>query len=80
MPEPSNHQGRIRLPAPGARVVVRYLLDSGEATDALGELLSVDAHEVVVDGIRGVVRIPGPSIVAAKQVPLRPARRPRNTA
>ena len=28
----------VNLPAPGRRVVVRYLLPSGQATDALGEL------------------------------------------
>ncbi|WP_062076603.1 putative acetyltransferase [Demequina globuliformis] len=79
MPEHSDYQGLIRLPAPGARVVVRYLIPTGEATDALGELLSADDHTLVVDGVRGVVRIPVDSIVAAKPVPPRPERRPRPT-
>ena len=39
----------VNLPAPGHRVVVRYRLPSGQATDALGELLSADADTVVVD-------------------------------
>ncbi|WP_062386624.1 putative acetyltransferase [Demequina iriomotensis] len=59
----------IRLPAPGHRVVVRYLLPSGQATDALGELLSADADTVVVDGKRGVETIAVRTIVAAKPVP-----------
>ncbi|MCK6065698.1 MULTISPECIES: hypothetical protein [Microbacterium] len=65
----------VNLPAVGARVVVRYLLPSGQATDALGELLSADAETVVVDGKRGVERIAVRDIVAAKPVP--PAPEPR---
>ncbi|WP_084078358.1 hypothetical protein [Demequina sp. NBRC 110057] len=67
----------IRLPAPGARVVVRYLLPDGSATDALGTLLSADRETVVVDGKRGVVRIAVSEIVAAKPVPPAPERRQR---
>ncbi|CAN7418294.1 hypothetical protein LJR045_002663 [Microbacterium sp. LjRoot45] len=67
----------VRLPPPGRRVVVRYLLPTGQATDALGELLSVDAETVVVDGKRGVETIAVADIVAAKEVPPPPAPRPR---
>lgn len=67
---------RIRIPEPGRRVVVRYLLPSGQATDALGELLSANAETVVVDGKRGIERISVADIVAAKPVPPPPA--PRN--
>ncbi|WP_084126446.1 hypothetical protein [Demequina sp. NBRC 110054] len=74
MPKQSGGQGRIRLPAPGARVVVRYLIPTGQATDALGELLSVDDEIVVVDGVREVEQIPVAAIVAAKEVPPRPER------
>jgi len=70
----------VRLPAPGRRVVVRYLLPSGQATDALGELLSADASTVVVDGKRGVERIAVADIVAAKEVPPAPAPRPRRAS
>ncbi len=66
---------RIRIPEPGRRVVVRYLLPSGQATDALGELLSADAPTVVVDGKRGIERIAVTDIVAAKPVPPPPAPR-----
>ena len=44
----------VRLPAPGNRVVVRYLLPTGQATDALGELLSADGEVVVVEDRLGV--------------------------
>ncbi|MCR2794063.1 hypothetical protein NQ156_13390 [Microbacterium sp. zg.Y625] len=67
----------VNLPAPGHRVVVRYLLPTGQATDALGELLSADATTVVVDGKRGVERIPRGAIIAAKQVPPPPVPRLR---
>ncbi|GAA2588797.1 hypothetical protein [Microbacterium binotii] len=70
----------VRLPEPGARVVVRYLLPTGQATDALGELLSVDEETVVVDGKRGVERIRRVDIVAAKPVPPPPAPRIRRPA
>ncbi len=67
----------VNLPEPGHRVVVRYLLPTGQATDALGELLSADAETITVDGKRGVERIRRSAIVAAKEVPPPPAPRPR---
>ncbi|WP_243227635.1 hypothetical protein [Microbacterium sp. CIAB417] len=67
----------VNLPAPGRRVVVRYLLPDGRATDALGELLSADAATVVVDGKRGLERIPRGAIIAAKEVPPPPVPRSR---
>lgn len=70
-------QGRVRLPAAGTRVVVRYLIPTGQATDALGELLSVDDATIVVDGVRGVETIAVADIVTAKEVPPRPAPRSR---
>ncbi|WP_194398112.1 hypothetical protein [Microbacterium atlanticum] len=65
----------IRLPEPGRRVVVRYLLPTGQATDVLGELLRADPQFVVVDGKRGIVTIPRDAIIAAKPVPPPPAPR-----
>ncbi|MDR7186421.1 hypothetical protein J2X85_003457 [Microbacterium trichothecenolyticum] len=65
----------VNLPEPGHRVVVRYILPTGQATDALGELLSTDADSVVVDGKRGLERIPRGAIIAAKEVPPPPASR-----
>ncbi|MCC2033285.1 putative acetyltransferase [Microbacterium allomyrinae] len=69
----------VILPEPGHRVVVRYLLASGQATDALGELLSADAVTVVVDGKRGIERIAVADIIAAKEVPPPPEPRERRT-
>lgn len=67
----------MNLPDVGRRVVVRYILPSGQATDALGVLLSADAETIVVDGKRGVERIPRGAIIAAKEVPPPPAPRRR---
>ena len=75
--DPVARNERIEIPAPGKRVVVRYLLPTGQATDALGELLSADATTVVVDGKRGIERIPTSAIIAAKAVPPPPQPRPR---
>lgn len=70
----------MRLPLPGHRVVVRYLLPSGQATDALGMLLSADETTIVVDGKRGVETIAVTDIIAAKEVPPPPEPRSRRAA
>ena len=57
------------------RVVVRYRLADGRATDALGILLSADSSHLVVDGKRGVETIPVADVIAAKEVPPPPAPR-----
>lgn len=57
------------LPPVGSRVVVRYLLPSGQATDALGMLLHADAEGLTVDGKRGIEHIARGTVIAAKQVP-----------
>ena len=62
--------------APGKRVVVRYLLPTGQATDALGILVSADAENLVVDGKRGIERIAVSTVIAAKEVPPPPSRAP----
>ncbi len=62
---------------PGQRVVVRYLLPTGKATDALGVLLAADAETLVVDGKRGIERIAVATVIAAKEVP--PPPPPRGT-
>ncbi|MCU1579957.1 MAG: hypothetical protein JWP19_2161 [Rhodoglobus sp.] len=61
---------------PGKRVVVRYRLPDGRATDALGELLSADETHLVVDGKHGVETIAVDDVIAAKEVPPPPIRRP----
>jgi len=65
------------LPPVGSRVVVRYLLPSGQATDALGILLHADADGLSVDGKRGIEHIARGTVIAAKQVP--PPPEPRRT-
>jgi hypothetical protein len=57
------------------RVVVRYRLPDGRATDALGELLTADGSHLVVDGKRGVETIRVVDVIAAKEVPPPPAPR-----
>ncbi len=58
----------------GMRVVVRYRLADGRATDALGMLLEATPTHLVVDGKRGVETIPVDDVIAAKQVPPAPTR------
>lgn len=65
------------IPPAGTRVVVRYLLPSGQATDALGVLVSADETTLVVDGKRGLETIGVDTVIAAKPVPPPPAPRPR---
>jgi hypothetical protein len=59
----------------GMRVVVRYRLPDGRATDALGTLLSASPTHLVVDGKRGVETIAVTDVIAAKEVPPPPPRR-----
>ncbi|WP_062213878.1 putative acetyltransferase [Demequina oxidasica] len=79
MSDPKERSSTKRWPAPGSRVVVRYLIATGQATDALGELLSADDQTVVIDGVRGVERISVGDIIAAKEVPPPPMPRPRRS-
>lgn len=63
----------------GTRLVVRYRLHDEQhgATDALGDLIAIDAVTCTIATRRGDVVIPIADIVAAKQVPPPPAPRPR---
>src|SRR3954453_20857305 len=77
---PPYHGGMKPVPllltlAPGTRVVVRYRIEGG-FTDALGELVEAVPAGCVVRTRRGEVSIPMEQVVAAKQVPPPPARRP----
>lgn len=65
-----------RIPA-GTRVVVRYRLADGRATDALGWLHATDATHCVIAGKRGLESVPLADVIAAKEVPPPPpSRRP----
>jgi hypothetical protein len=59
----------------GTRVVVRYRLPDGRATDALGYLQSVDETLCVVTTKRGPESIRLSDVLAAKRVPPPPAPR-----
>lgn len=61
----------------GTRVVARYLLADGRATDALGYLRSRDAAHVVIETKRGLETVGLATVIAAKEVPPPPAPRPR---
>ncbi|WP_405219255.1 ferrous iron transport protein A [Agrococcus sp. Ld7] len=63
----------------GTRLVVRYRLHDEQhgATDALGDLIAVDAVSCTIATRRGEVAIAMGDIVAAKTVPPPPAPRPR---
>jgi hypothetical protein len=61
--------------APGSRVVVRYRSEGG-LTVALGHLLACDAGSCTVRTRQADVVIPLGQVVAAKEVPPAPPRRP----
>jgi hypothetical protein len=64
-------------------MTIRYLLQDdpsgASASDALGEVVAVEADTVVVATRRGEVRIPKDRVIAAKEVPPPPVRRPRGS-
>lgn len=53
----------------GTRVVVRYRLPDGRATDALGYLREADATGCVVETKRGLETIRIAEVIASKPVP-----------
>lgn len=67
----------------GTRVVLRYAIDReasphGESmSDALGTILDVDEASIQVMTRRGERRVPRALVIAAKEVPPPPVRRPR---
>ena len=61
----------------GERVVVRYRIEDGGFSDALGELVRVDQAGVEVATRRGVVTVRAADIALGKRVPPAPPRRPR---
>lgn len=62
----------------GTRVVVRYRLDDGRATDALGWVHVSDATHCVIATKRGLETIALADIIASKEVPPPPPPRPRS--
>lgn len=64
----------IRGFAVGERVVIRFGLPDGMATDALGEVVALDAEHCTVRTKRGDVAVPIATTIAAKRVPPPPIR------
>ena len=60
--------------AVGERVVIRFVLPDGMATDALGEITALDAATCTVLTKRGEVPVPIAAAIAAKRVPPQPKR------
>lgn len=69
----------LRRLEPGTRVVIRFHLPDGSATDALGDLRELTATSCTVLTKRGEVAVSYADVIAAKQVPPAPAPRPRRT-
>lgn len=61
----------------GTRVVVRYRLDDGRATDALGWVHVSDSTHCVIATKRGLETIALADIIASKEVPPPPPPRTR---
>jgi N-acetylglutamate synthase len=68
------HPDPVDVLRPGMRAVVRRRIDHG-VTDALGDVVAIDADTVSVRTRHGVETIARTAVVAAKEVPPRPARR-----
>jgi len=68
------HPDPVDVLRPGMRAVIRRRIDRG-VTDALGDVVSIDADTVSVRTRRGVETIERAAVVAAKEVPPKPARR-----
>ena len=56
---------------PGERVVVRYR-DEGGVHDALGTLLEVTPHYVVIEARRGRIKVEASTMITGKKVPPSP--------
>lgn len=82
-PEPRVRAGWAPFLQVGTRVVLRYAIDReasphGESmSDALGTILDVDEASIQVMTRRGERRVPRALVIAAKEVPPPPVRRPR---
>jgi hypothetical protein len=67
----------LRAAPMGMRVVIRYRLPEGQATDVLGFVSASDETHVVVASTRGLETIALDTVIASKEVPPPPARRER---
>ena len=62
----------------GTRVVIRYRLhnQAERATDALGYVSAKSDTQIVIATVRGLTTIDLADVIAAKEVPPPPARKP----
>ena len=67
----------LRAAPMGMRVVIRYRLADGMATDVLGYVSASDATAIVVASTRGLETVQLDTVIAAKEIPPPPARRDR---
>jgi hypothetical protein len=61
----------------GMRVVIRYRLPDGMATDVIGFVSASDETHVAVASMRGMESVALDTVIAAKEVPPPPPRRER---
>ena len=61
----------------GMRVVIRYRLEDGRATDVLGFVSASDASAIVVASTRGLETVQYSTVIAAKEIPPPPPPRER---
>lgn len=82
MPSTAGRPGWAPFLRPGARVVLRHAIDPASApsgehrSDALGTITAIDEHSITVMTRRGEARVLRGLVVAAKEVPPPPLRRP----
>ena len=69
----------LRAAPMGMRVVIRYRLLDGMATDVLGFVSASDETHVVVASTRGLETIALDTVIASKEVPPAPVRRAPDT-
>ena len=65
----------LRTTTEGTRVVIRYSLENGQATDALGWFMRADDSACVIAGKRGMETVRFDRVIAAKEVPPPPPPR-----
>jgi hypothetical protein len=72
---PTDPAAFLRSAPMGMRVVIRYRLPDGMATDVIGFVSASDETRVAVASMRGMESVALETVIAAKEVPPPPARR-----
>ncbi len=72
---PGDPAGFLRSAPMGMRVVIRYGLPDGRATDVIGFVSASDERQIVVASTRGMETVDLDTVIAAKEVPPPPVRR-----